>query len=75
MTSQSKQYDVVIINGRVMDPETGLDAARNVGVKDGKIAAITEQAIRGAEPSMLQAMWWRRASSMDTATAPTMPMP
>ena len=49
MTSQSKQYDVVIINGRVMDPETGLDAARNVGVKDGKIAAITEQAIRGAE--------------------------
>ena len=49
MTSQSKQYDVVISNGRVMDPETGLDAVRNVGVKDGKIAAITEQTIAGAE--------------------------
>ena len=25
--------------GRVLDPETGLDAIRNVGVKDGRIGA------------------------------------
>jgi N-acyl-D-glutamate deacylase len=42
-------FDLVILNGRVMDPETGLDAIRNVGVKDGKIVAVTEQAIEGAE--------------------------
>lgn len=41
--------DLVILNGRVMDPETKLDAVRNVGVKDGKIVAVTEQAIEGAE--------------------------
>jgi hypothetical protein len=38
-------YDLVILGGRVMDPASGLDAVRNVGVRDGKIAAITEQPI------------------------------
>jgi N-acyl-D-glutamate deacylase len=32
-----------------MDPETNLDAVRNVGVKDGKIEIITEQQIQGKE--------------------------
>lgn len=34
-------YDVVIANGRVMDPESGLDAVRNVGILAGKIRAIS----------------------------------
>lgn len=42
-------YDLVILNGRVMDPETKLDAVRHVGVKDGKIAVITEDKISGQE--------------------------
>ncbi len=42
-------YDVVILNGRVMDPETNFDAVRNVGIKDGVIVTITEQEISGAE--------------------------
>ncbi len=43
-------YDLVILNGRVMDPETKLDAVRNVGVRDGKIAAVTQKiAIKGTE--------------------------
>jgi len=42
-------YDVVILNGRVMDPETNFDGVRNVGVKDGKIAIITESEIKGKE--------------------------
>ena len=46
---QAKDYDLVILNGRVMDPETGLDAVRNVGIKDGTIAIITEKEIKGAE--------------------------
>ena len=40
-------YDVVIANGRVMDPESGLDAVRNVGLRAGRIAAITTEAIQG----------------------------
>ena len=33
-------YDIVILNGRVMDPETEFDAVRNVAIKDGVIVAI-----------------------------------
>lgn len=40
-------YDLVILNGRVMDPETMYDAVANVGVKDGKIAVITQAKITG----------------------------
>lgn len=42
-------YDVVINRGRVIDPETGLDAVRNVGITGDKIAVVTEDAIEGAE--------------------------
>ena len=41
------EYDIVIVNGRVMDPETGFDAVRNVGLRGGKIAVITNAAISG----------------------------
>jgi N-acyl-D-aspartate/D-glutamate deacylase len=34
-------YDIAILNGRVMDPESGLDAIRNVGIRAGKIAVIS----------------------------------
>ena len=37
----AQQYDLVLEGGRVMDPETGLDAIRNVGIRDGKIARIS----------------------------------
>ena len=40
-------YDVVIRGGRVMDPETGLDAVRNVGIRGQTVVAITEDDIRG----------------------------
>jgi N-acyl-D-aspartate/D-glutamate deacylase len=33
--------DVAIVGGRVMDPESGLDAVRNVGIRGGKIVAVT----------------------------------
>lgn len=42
-------YDLVITGGRVLDPESKLDANRNVGVKHGKITAVTEEAISGKE--------------------------
>ncbi|KAA1193950.1 amidohydrolase family protein [Pseudohalioglobus sediminis] len=43
------EFDIVILGGRVMDPESGLDAPRNVGIKSGKVAIITEEAISGGE--------------------------
>jgi len=47
--SADTEFDVVILTGRVMDPETNFDGIRNVGVKDGKIALITEEKISGKE--------------------------
>ena len=43
----TETYDVVIANGRVMDPESGLDAARNVGIAGGKIRAISAEPLQG----------------------------
>jgi N-acyl-D-aspartate/D-glutamate deacylase len=43
-----ERYDVVIRGGRVMDPETGLDAVRDVGIRDGAIARISAESLAGA---------------------------
>ncbi|HEY2236898.1 MAG TPA: amidohydrolase family protein [Candidatus Angelobacter sp.] len=43
----SQSYDVVIQGGRVIDPETGLDAVRNVGISQGKIKKISADALEG----------------------------
>ena len=45
----NENFDIVILNGRVMDPETNFDAVRNVGIKDGRIISITESEISGKE--------------------------
>lgn len=42
-------FDIVITGGRVIDPETGLDAVRNVGVKGDRIAAVSREKITGNE--------------------------
>ena len=34
------QYDLIIRNGRVLDPETDFDAVADVAIKDGAIAAV-----------------------------------
>jgi len=43
----AQQYDVVLEGGRVMDPETGLDAVRNVGIRDGRIVQISATPLSG----------------------------
>ena len=40
-------HDIVLSGGRVMDPETGFDAVRNVGIHAGEIAAISESPLAG----------------------------
>ncbi|HWW14146.1 MAG TPA: amidohydrolase family protein [Candidatus Dormibacteraeota bacterium] len=42
-----QQYELVIEGGRVIDPETGLDAVRNVGIRGGKIVRVTTEALSG----------------------------
>ena len=43
----AQEFDVVIRNGRIMDPASGVDGVRQLGIRDGKIAAISEQALQG----------------------------
>lgn len=42
-------YDLAIINGRVMDPECNFDGDRNVGIKNGRIATISQGELTGKE--------------------------
>jgi N-acyl-D-aspartate/D-glutamate deacylase len=43
----AQTYDVVLQRGRVMDPESGLDAVRSIGITGNKIAAISEHPLEG----------------------------
>jgi N-acyl-D-glutamate deacylase len=47
--SSGSPYDVAINGGRVIDPESGLDAQRNVGIVSGKIVTLSETPLRGRE--------------------------
>lgn len=40
-------FDLVLAGGRVLDPETGLDAVRYVGIRGGTIAAVRPEPLRG----------------------------
>lgn len=46
--NEAGPFDWVIVGGRVVDPETGLDAVRHVGVKGARIAAISASPLQGA---------------------------
>ncbi len=43
---QGAVYDIAINNGRVIDPETSLDAVRHVGIAAGRIASISTTPLR-----------------------------
>jgi N-acyl-D-aspartate/D-glutamate deacylase len=40
-------YDIVLRNGRVMDPASGLDGVRNVAISGGRIAVVAADALPG----------------------------
>jgi len=46
-TKKNPTYDLVIFNGRVIDPETGLDAIRNIGVTGKQISIISVDSLTG----------------------------
>lgn len=56
---------LILANGRVMDPDSGLDAVRWVGIADGEIVAISEEPLdRSPAPR-------RTAGEQDTADPET----
>ena len=44
--AQNRDLDLVITGGRVIDPETGLDAVRDVGVVRNEIVAISREVLQ-----------------------------
>jgi cytosine/adenosine deaminase-related metal-dependent hydrolase len=45
--AQQATYDIVLIGGTVVDPETNLQAVRNVAISGGKIAMVSTTPLRG----------------------------
>ena len=47
LAAAAQPYDVVLSGGRVMDPESGLDAVRNVGITGDRIVRISTEPLTG----------------------------
>jgi N-acyl-D-aspartate/D-glutamate deacylase len=45
--SSPQVYDIVVLNGQVLDPESGLDAVLNIGISGDAIRIITSGKIEG----------------------------
>ena len=43
------QYDIVLLGGRVIDPETKLDAIKNVGILNNRIEVVSSEPLQGKE--------------------------
>jgi N-acyl-D-aspartate/D-glutamate deacylase len=54
--ASAQQYDIVLEGGRVMDPETNLDAVRNVGISNGKIARISSEPLSARRVIQVQGL-------------------
>lgn len=46
--AKAADYDLVIHNGRVVNPANSLDSVRDVGIRDGRIAALSREPLAGA---------------------------
>ncbi|MDB6010870.1 MAG: D-glutamate deacylase [Gammaproteobacteria bacterium] len=42
-------YDIAILHARAIDPDTGLDAIRNIGITGGKVAAVSTEPLSGTQ--------------------------
>ena len=66
-SSGKNDFDVVILNGRVIDPESNLDAIRNIGIRDGSVRLITTKEIKGRLKSTLRTWWLLQVSLICTS--------
>ena len=46
-TAFGEKFDVVLKGGRVVDPETGLDAIRDVGIRADRIVRVSTEPLEG----------------------------
>jgi N-acyl-D-aspartate/D-glutamate deacylase len=46
-TAAGESFDIVLKGGRVVDPETGLDGIRDVGLRGDRIAAVSTETLAG----------------------------
>jgi dihydroorotase-like cyclic amidohydrolase len=44
-----QSFDTVIAGGRVLDPESNLDAVRHIGIRNGLVAAVSPTPLKGAK--------------------------
>jgi N-acyl-D-aspartate/D-glutamate deacylase len=49
LAAAAQPFDLVIANGRVMDPESGLDAVRHLGIRGGKVEAVSQSPLEARE--------------------------
>jgi len=54
--TKETRFDIVLAGGRVIDPESGLDGIRHVGVRDGRIESISETPLRGTREIDVQGL-------------------
>jgi hypothetical protein len=47
--SPTPTYDIVILHARAIDPETGLDDIRNIGIVGDKVAAVSIEPLSGKQ--------------------------
>ena len=47
--TSAADYTLAINHGRVIDPETGLDGIRHIGVSGGEIIEISEVPLQGSQ--------------------------
>lgn len=47
-TAPPQKFDVVLQGGRVIDPESGLDAIRNVGIRGDTIVRVSTETLEGS---------------------------
>ena len=57
-SAAAAEYDLVLVGGRVMDPESGLDAVRSVGIRDGRVVA-----------ALIEVRWRRQTLALRLAVA------
>src|SRR3989442_1847313 len=78
--AQGEQFDLALVGGRVLDPETALDAKRNVGIRGGRIAAVNLEPLPArptlevsglvVAPRLIEIHAPRHASPSDTYDGP-----
>lgn len=56
LVSAAQPFDYVVAGGRVIDPESGLDAVRHVGIRGGKVVQISATPLAGKRQLDAQGM-------------------